>query len=911
MDCERCHKPLTDPRSCRHCGMAQSAAPAEPEAAAVPATPAEVCEVVQDAAARVVPDVPAEERRRAAAEARIQVKAVPEETAPAAAEAPEPPPGPPLETPAAEEPGPDEPEKPAAAAPGPILRPEPPNPQRDRKPVQRRPVGQEPRKDRGPVEVEISNSRLERFNAIHGDRNLLANINVSVGEKDTAPAASEPSVFDCLTPLPDLGMTDPGTTAFLREDLRTRAAALKKDRVLLITCPNDSFLRAAAAAVIETAAIAGADRRLLNFMRSGARGFLPTILHFLATRPDPRTEMVVVVDAAGDKARQFVESLFAVEGVLGYSDIGNSLSEQKLSLICLIDPTHFGKLPARDLKRFPFECWEVSYVRYLLYPHYPDDYRQLELTIEEQRKRGRWASSDLDFHEQIRDYIAGDRLTTVVEAGGVAVSTHTPEFFPAAGQPIHLAVAYTATFFPNLAPADFSRVVALLLGKRARTESVLVDRRGKDGVIEQVETQREKALVDIWRDDADTILAECRLVTNKEASRSVTFAVAGLRDRFRAHMESFWGLYLQNQFQTILEKSLVLDPSDRVAEDVRLLTVDMILVYPEQFNQAWFSDLIAFLGNSASAANQGAGPDSEHAFRRIAQLLGDVWSAQLDSLVHGALRDVIESGFHETAFAILTNLRFKPNVFEYIRQLVERSAGPVRDKIAAYLARELRQPGYLFSILRAIESWLPPTDREGARYSKANTLALRLALDYFVETTTRCELADYGKWPTTFPLLDVATAEKAKEEFALLARWLFNPGLQTAFEVPSMAENMTRFIAALVSEWAFILIGPPARAATAPDAAVTAAFSAEDALAMLLGQITTRAEAAHRSLLREMVAYWEQLDELLLAIANSINDAAVRPEVIWKRRIVRKLLGHVRDLQRSRRIAPPERAATA
>jgi hypothetical protein len=181
-------------------------------------------------------------------------------------------------------------------------------------------------------------------------------------------------------------------------------------------------------------------------------------------------------------------------------------------------------------------------------------------------------------------------------------------------------------------------------------------------------------------------------------------------------------------------------------------------------------------------------------------------------------------------------------------------------------------------------------------------------LEYCIEVTAEYELKDYGKWPTPFPLLDVAGIAKANDDFALLAQWLLNPGLQTVFDAPASGETTTRFVAALISEWAFILLGPPSKSATP----VQGDFSADDALAALLTQIVRAGESSpQKGVMRVMVEYWEDLKTLLLDVANYTDDNAVRQEVLWKRQIVRKLLDHSRSSQRSRKAAPAAKEAVA
>jgi hypothetical protein len=804
-----------------------------------------------------------------------------------------------------------------------------------------------------PSEQEIrgtrfTQSRLNDYNATAGDHNIINNqyerfhgvettiaghhnvVNIGSGRDGSLAFGSKSSIFEILADLPDPKMTDPTAAAFQSEELRAKSETLRRDRLLLISCDQEGFLRAAAGAVIETLGIAKPQRKLLNFRLLPSTGFAPTISDFFHKRTVAENqellsedqELLIVIDAA-EKGQPFIDSLLTAEGVFDYDSINQKLRSQHLSLICLVDPQRLGKRPETEIEKLSFEVWTLSYWRQRVRQYFPETYVELESKITQQRETRRWARDKADFRQQIDSLLQEERLLDVVDAGGWPLDPIPEESFPGSGQPVHMMVAYVATFFPNLAPNEFSRVVSLLLGNRTHLISVTVEQKENDGTIKAVQVQREKRLADLWNDESDAILRQCRLIRSKETNRTITFADLGCRDRFRRQFEEDYGLYVQSQFLAAYEKGLIFDASDRIAIDMRVLTLDMAASYPDQFGTHWLFDVIA--GSSRQLGSPGLQLEAAHVFQRTAELLCELWTHDLAPLVKGVLDQLINAGMHAAAFEILQNLlRTTPGLdaLWYIRQVVERGKTGDRDAIYAYLYRELRVSGGPYGVLRALEQWLPPIDRDPEKYSQANSLVLRLLLEYCVDITAHYELRHYGRWPSRFPLLRVNSETKAREEFGLVARWLLHPGLGSVIEDVSSPDRSTRLVSALFCEWAFILLGNPelfgtdsgddegkARSAPSPEQVL----SAEAAFGILIEQIIARSTASYqRELQRTMLEYWEELKAVLLFVANLPDvTRGQRAEALWKREIVRKLLTQFRRLQRELRPAPPANRASA
>jgi hypothetical protein len=199
--------------------------------------------------------------------------------------------------------------------------------------------------------------------------------------------------------------------------------------------------------------------------------------------------------------------------------------------------------------------------------------------------------------------------------------------------------------------------------------------------------------------------------------------------------------------------------------------------------------------------------------------------------------------------------------------------------------------------------------------------ALRLMIEYCLETASNFDAKHYGSWPSEYSLLAVKDAEEAKSNFDLLAGWIFHPGMKQVM-IEEIEEDLDRLLPALVSEWAFILLGQPQHpnglhsstparpeldsenGTEAPDqaqATADAPITAETALRILLEQIIEKTDSFNQKRVQEeMLMYWEEMKDFLATVTEVFGyiDNIQRKEFIWKRNLVRKLLVQFRALQK-------------
>jgi hypothetical protein len=741
------------------------------------------------------------------------------------------------------------------------------------------------------MSAKTKNSEMRDYNRIEGKGNIIAeqlqlvviNPPETKSGRDKGASSQERTLLDFVADLPEPRLSDPTSAAFGEHELRDYANALEADRILLLSCSDVSLSRAAVGALIDSIGITGKERQ--RFLNLGAipASFTPDVHQLFEGASNPNADdVVLVVEALAERARPFVDSLVN-DSVFGRDFIRESLGTHRLLVVCLVDVQRF----VTRVQDLPFEHWAISSIEYLLRPYFPDRYAELAAKITSQRNGGRWSRAETDFDRQLSALLKSDGLLAAIEMGGpISATDHTAPLADGDQSPVHLAVLYTATFYPDLAPMEFARVLTTLLGDEQTTIAEKVPQKASDGTMKVEEMHREKPLVKIWEERSDAILRECRLITIRESNRSVVFADGGRRDQLRVRFEEDYGVYVETRFVRAWKKGLIFDVSDRIAADVIRLSIDMAATNPDQFGRDWLLENLEQLCNGKS--------DSVAALRRFAELFRSMLAeSRLDTLVPAVLERLLQARRHQHALELVKNLRFAPRFDDlyWLKQLIDRSDETVRATTYIYLYNEVRRRG--ISVFRELARWLPLPDRVPLTYSPSNAAALRLMLQYCLETTERFGSDQYGLRPTRFPLL-VTDAASAPDNFALLVQFLLHPGIKA---VVNDAWPDADVLALLVSRWVFILFGygPMAEAATDDP------FPPEAALRVLVEQLIegTR-ERELRPLRQSMLESWEGMSDVF-ALAPGLLGAegrSRRQEFAAKRALVKKLITEFRRSQR-------------
>jgi hypothetical protein len=381
-------------------------------------------------------------------------------------------------------------------------------------------------------------------------------------------------------------------------------------------------------------------------------------------------------------------------------------------------------------------------------------------------------------------------------------------------------------------------------------------------------------------------------------------------EELRTLLEVEYGFFVANRFDEAISCGLHFDESDRIAENVIRMLIEMMISNSETYGNAWFLRLLdeverhfASDDSRSQVPNNGisetlSSKTKTHVYRRLSQIVlamlekGDTLADRVDV----TFRELTSARLLATALELIKGLRVSPDLreFDWLRNVIDQSDRATGAAAYLYLYNELKKMNVgAYELLAKLQSWLPAEDREPSSYSQSNRAALRLVIEFSLETTARIPTDQYGASPIRHPLL-APQGDIASKRFDLLAYWLFHPGVDQVFFTINSQENATHVRGALIAEWAFIIVGPPHTSAVS-------GFAARDLLGLLLRQIiaNTSSELRKQSQ-RDLLAYWEDYKEFLLTFSNVFNylDPAQRRELNWKRNVLKEMIASFRALQK-------------
>lgn len=750
-----------------------------------------------------------------------------------------------------------------------------------------------------PPSVNVKESELRDFFMATG----IGNTNIGRLVTKLQPSDRPPTLFDYMEELPPPKTT--GTATFDDSELEDASSALDAKRILLLVCSDRDVARTAGDALLTRATTT--TRRILSF--NGLPAELSFDIHGLTMRAARKNEMLLVVDAfEGDRARKFIDSLFA-EGAYGTDRICLGLQRVRLRIACITSEESV----ADRMSRLEYEHWLVSSARILLRKEFPDDFQSVEARINEQRRAGNWSRSAIEFRKQLEELVRTGELRAVVEKGGPLAETAIvkPEEQSPIADPDNLlsvAVLYAATFYPNLSATEFIEIVKLLVGDQRTLVPESVQQKTKDGSFKMVELKREKPIADIWTAKTDTVLRENRLITSRDVGRPVTFADVGRRDLLRRHFEEQFGAYVLQQFVMAWDKGLLYERSTRVASAVITLTVEMALTDPDQFDREWVTERILHFCEQSSV--------SSFILLRSADLLRAMLrQPPLDAVVNGVVQRLLQLGRHDYALTIIKALRLAPEFDDlyWLQQVLDRGTNEIREEASIYLFNELRRAdiGIERFVTTLANKWLPAADRDPASYSHANGAALVTVFAFCFEVTEGFDANLYGSWPSRFPII-ASDPQSAAKQFGAVLRCLFHPGLISALEGDLVPENLTRELALLVSRWVFILFGYSEEKPDAEDEGGD--FTRNQALSVLVAQLlAVTAGATGRATRALLLDEWEWAKEIYVHAPWLYGEEGHqrRREFGRKRRLVHDLITEFRRQQRAEQKTPTTNHATA
>ncbi len=432
-------------------------------------------------------------------------------------------------------------------------------------------------------------------------------------------------------------------------------------------------------------------------------------------------------------------------------------------------------------------------------------------------------------------------------------------------EPIENTVLYVATFFPQLSPQDFERVVSYLL--EGRTIPVTTKSRvtTEQGETREIENYEDKPVVEIWQESLDNpekYLGKCYLKSNtqEDASQVIDFYLPlNEEDRLKKYFQEEQPLFLSRQFERA--KLLLFDNSKKVAAHAMYLSTEMALASPTAYGEDWLFSIIEELTLSETQeinleqittpiqhlSRIGFNKRQAFIFSRISSLITEMLNyEQLENVVKRLLDNLIGGSRYEAAWEIIKRLQSAPKFsqFYWIKQLLDRGEGKIPEQAYSFLFNQLKSNSYqIYLLLDIIKEWLPKRDIDLetssrsdkkaflTKCSDSNKLALWILFEYCIKTTSDFNLKDYGCWTSKYPLfaaLEKEDDDSINSKLEILASWLFHPGLQLICNEDSIVgkidniendENpekydkkneieFTLYISGLIVDW-FSILTPP------------------------------------------------------------------------------------------------------
>lgn len=737
-------------------------------------------------------------------------------------------------------------------------------------------------------------------------------------EEPTPGGAAVESLIDitaALSSKPD------DTPDFESDELGRYAALLRAERVLLLSCADEKVALGAAYALMDEAGIANDCRRSLDF-QSNAQSKYEQIGELLSRRTDKkRAQTAIVVGAYSNGSSTFRDWLGQVDH-LASQRIRGDLRDNRFVLICLVEAAYMERAE-KDLRaegqRLNFLCWKINFLRPLLKHHFSERSAEFEERLVRQRAEGKWKSDETRFCQEVRDCVEADRLPEEIKARqqGDSPAPAVPSF--GGGRSVEDAVLYTAAYFPDLTLREFDQIVGLLLAGKTKTVTVRTVRTNKDGEPEPFDTEVQKPLAEFWDESPDEYLDACQLeadsrsaVSRSEATMTVNFSNGKVGDELRRVLGTKHRMYVLRQFQAVEACGLLFHTSPRVSAGMMQLCVEMALSHPDVVGRDWLYKMVTTIGQVGNDGTPGlrlppglARPEA-YAYERVAQLIRQLLKEpRLEELAGSLLLQLMDTGKHKALLELIRGLQFAPKIkeFGWIKRVLDEGREEARAAARGLLYGYIKKVG-LYSLLKALEGWLPRPEQPPDECAPSGLAALRVVAEYCWETRRGFDPSAYGAWPSRHPLFAFEDAAAAEDGLRRLFRWMFHPAMQSALDELDLAATVgldydpTTFASEFLVEWVFVLQGlgeTGAKPPGAPEARLTAAAMRE----MMLEQAVKAADRAQRD---EMLTYWEEVRDFLGFVLDRrgyleyVLDRHEQQAVRWKRELVRGLIKQFREL---------------
>jgi hypothetical protein len=756
-------------------------------------------------------------------------------------------------------------------------------------------TGKDDHKEENPTEPEVitnnkgepdkkqesltQQTKAKKVNTLTMAKNITNNITInkydkkkSGGSKKSGKGNDNEVFIDPTKLLPG----NPSTLAVFHssEEIEGKTGMWEEERLMLLSCQCEDISSSTAYKLIEKNEFTSYERRLLSFEGCNSTRSDLTLEMFLNHRIGSGGEMIVFIDI--ERQCPFFDFLFVRKHLAKY--IKEVFQQKDILLIGLLNPDLMKR--AREEREFSFGYWEIDFLPHLLRNYFPQGADNLMQEILRQREKGLWDQDDTEFFKSIHKYIQDGRETfeeqvkkrseiggdkgKLVEfkandsSRGEIKEVFVLELF--VDKEPDKTILYVGTFFPELTPLDFDRVVRELLEDKTieiEKEKPVIVKNGEVEKVEKITEKEEINLLEVWEKEADSILARCHLkaVKASDGSQYMDFAYPYLKNDLKNYIEESHPIYLQQQFARIQGSDQLFfspDVSDRISENIIRLAANMAILNPVYYGTKWLKKFIyqvkaqfsiqdeptddlllaiwQFLDNSENKIIR------KHFYTQVSRLIREMLNHQpLKEVVKNFFNDLFANQGHDAALHIALNVgkpllfapRFDFDLFYWLKRLLDE--GPEEIKYQTYeslLQLAMERSLHIYDIMDVIRTWLPDKEKKPDSISHSSKYAVLFIVNYCSETLDQAQKKYkeelWGQGLSKYPLfIPLKKDNPSREEWLKnIVNWILHPLVQ--YLVKDLVQNVLResdddgesidfeinaYIADLLEEWALVLLG--------------------------------------------------------------------------------------------------------
>lgn len=381
-------------------------------------------------------------------------------------------------------------------------------------------------------------------------------------------------------------------------------------------------------------------------------------------------------------------------------------------------------------------------------------------------------------------------------------------------------ILFCAAFFPGLSADEFRKVCLILAGD----DTVFMPEGNLDSMGRLAVFPQKTTLEQAWKDRGDGLLNDCGLrdVEGEAGIFSVAFQRPEEKEGILREIERMPNFFGQSA-NKLWEAGLAFDPgaTEELVDGMTGLFAAALgrravwqrpewlaLTLVQHLSDGRADDLDELLAKVAL---------DNFVLERISRLLRSVLAdRRYARFVELWLNDLLARRGHGHALRLAEHLRHATGFkyLDWLKRLANEGPASLQPEVYRALLSYAKQSAVqIWEILEGVRSWLPDYPRTAGALSNSNRNALRLMVDYPLDSGRNLSFDDMAMWPSRYALFrdfaltsDEADPKKTTDaRLRMLVEWLFHPALEALFDSDLPGVWGTRGRITLL--WAYVLRG--------------------------------------------------------------------------------------------------------